>query len=49
MFANGIGEFCSEKCAIGLFHERGLMFEAESVFVGGCGCRRGPSGVGEIF
>lgn len=26
-----------------------LMFEVESVFVGGCGCRRGPSGVGEIF
>ena len=54
MFDNRTGEFCSKKCAIGLFHEYGLVLERErerereSVCV--CVCvGMSPSSVGEIF
>ena len=58
MFDNRTGEFCSKKCAIGLFHEYGLVLErerereSESVCVCVCVCvcvGMSPSSVGEIF
>ena len=54
MFDNRTGEFCSKKCAIGLFHEYGLVLERERERVCVCVCvcvcvGMSPSSVGEIF